>query len=355
MKWFTFLCSSCFHIHRLPTVSELLPCRHFNGRPLTVCMLYRYSSTVPPQSCTDSSISVRFERGLPVLSVPLPSRQEPCRFSLRPLTDNVGVLCEQLQREDRGIDYVAVYAKDGVRIAMSTSIEHLLHFGEFRLRLNDTYYHVNVPIEDNYNLSNDKVRQIDDLRATIASLHASLCIDEYKVGREKRLIQQLEKAESELRPLHEKKLQIERDCDAHAERVMWAGFAAMGIQTGIFARLTWWEYSWDIMEPVTYFATYFTVVATFGYYLYTRQTFEYPSVRERVMTKQFYKRAIKEGFDIAKYNKLVEEVENVRNQLARIRDPLFQHLPVSYLTKLEDNTLMKDLAGPPTNLSSDRT
>ncbi|KIH44018.1 hypothetical protein ANCDUO_25968 [Ancylostoma duodenale] len=81
------------------------------------------------------------------------------------------------------------------------------------------------------------MRQIDDLRATIASLHASLCVDEYKVGREKRLMQQLERAETKLRPLHEKKVQIEKECEAHAERVMWAGFAAMGIQTGeIFFR-----------------------------------------------------------------------------------------------------------------------
>uniref|UniRef100_A0A0R3Q242 Calcium uniporter protein n=1 Tax=Angiostrongylus costaricensis TaxID=334426 RepID=A0A0R3Q242_ANGCS len=338
-------------------------------------LLFQFCHFNSSSQPSNSSITVRFERGLPILNIPLPSRQEPCQFSLRPLTDNVGGFCEQLQHEDRGLDHVALYTKGmiplrnkgnlffwtyGVRIATSTSIEHLLQFGSFRLRLNDKYYDVTISAENlNYDSSSDM---------------------------ERRLIQQLEKAESELRPLHEKKLRIERDCDAHAERVMWAGFAAMGIQTGecadkpvsyfeishilnqkslilfsIFARLTWWEYSWDIMEPVTYFATYSTVIATFGYFLYTRQPFEYPSVRERVMTKQFYKRAVKEGFDIERYNSLVTEVcpsypkllasvstfsgvllidiskvESVRKQLARIRDPLFQHLPVSYLTKLDD-------------------
>uniref|UniRef100_A0A914XB59 Calcium uniporter protein n=1 Tax=Plectus sambesii TaxID=2011161 RepID=A0A914XB59_9BILA len=47
--------------------------------------------------------------------------------------------------------------------------------------------------------------------------------------------------------------------------------AAMGAQMGVYARLTWWEYSWDIMEPVTYFTTYATVIGSFGYYLLTRQ------------------------------------------------------------------------------------
>jgi hypothetical protein len=44
---------------------------------------------------------------------------------------------------------------------------------------------------------------------------------------------------------------------AGAERrtTTWAGLALMGVQFGALARLTWEEYSWDIMEPITYFVT----------------------------------------------------------------------------------------------------
>lgn len=49
------------------------------------------------------------------------------------------------------------------------------------------------------------MRQLDDLKATVASLHAGLCVDEYKLSRERNLLVQLEKAEDELRPLHEVK------------------------------------------------------------------------------------------------------------------------------------------------------
>ena len=45
----------------------------------------------------------------------------------------------------------------------------------------------------------------------------------------------------------------------------------MSLQFGFFARLTWWEYSWDIMEPVTYFATYATSMAMFAYFVITRK------------------------------------------------------------------------------------
>jgi hypothetical protein len=45
----------------------------------------------------------------------------------------------------------------------------------------------------------------------------------------------------------------------------------MATQFGILARLTWWEYSWDIMEPVTYFITYGSAMAMYAYFVMTRQ------------------------------------------------------------------------------------
>ena len=53
--------------------------------------------------------------------------------------------------------------------------------------------------------------------------------------------------------------------------VLWAGLGWMSLQFGFFARLTWWEYSWDIMEPVTYFVGYGTSILIFTYFVLTRQ------------------------------------------------------------------------------------
>lgn len=51
----------------------------------------------------------------------------------------------------------------------------------------------------------------------------------------------------------------------------WIGLGLMSVQFGVLARLTWWEYSWDIMEPVTYFVTYGTAMAAYAYYCLTKQ------------------------------------------------------------------------------------
>ncbi|CAJ0936329.1 unnamed protein product, partial [Mesorhabditis belari] len=285
-------------------------------------------------SASHGHLTISFQHGLPILVVPLPSRTEPCQFSLRPISDTVGSFCEQLKIEDRGIDHVGLYMSDGARIASSTAIEHLLQFQTFRLRINDRHFNVEVAKLELDPIS-DRVRSVDDLRAVVAQLHGVLNVNEYKAERERRLQERLEKAEEELKPLQDQKTLIERECEAHSERVMIAGFAAMGIQTGIFARLTWWDFSWDIMEPITYFATFSTVIASCGYYLYTKQPFEYHQCRDRIFTRQFYKRAMKHNFNIIRYNELITEREEVQRLLGCIRDPLQLHLPVSYLSKYE--------------------
>lgn len=70
-------------------------------------------------------------------------------------------------------------------------------------------------------------------------------------------------------------VQVREELSKKAERrttwVLWGGMAYMATQFGILARLTWWEYSWDIMEPVTYFITYGTAMAMYAYFVLTRQ------------------------------------------------------------------------------------
>lgn len=56
-----------------------------------------------------ADVEVRYRNGLPTLAIPLPSRQERCLFTLRPISNNLGDLIQFLQAEDRGIDRVVAY------------------------------------------------------------------------------------------------------------------------------------------------------------------------------------------------------------------------------------------------------
>ena len=70
-----------------------------------------------------SDVTVVYQNGLPVISVRLPSRRERCQFTLKPISDSVGVFLRQLQEEDRGIDRVAIYSPGKVMLTFNS---HLL-------------------------------------------------------------------------------------------------------------------------------------------------------------------------------------------------------------------------------------
>lgn len=72
------------------------------------------------------AVTIKYVNGLPHITVPLPSRNEKCRFSLKPISHNVGDFLDMLKLEDRGIDRAAIFNKDQVRIASTCSIESLL-------------------------------------------------------------------------------------------------------------------------------------------------------------------------------------------------------------------------------------
>ena len=72
-----------------------------------------------------------------------------------------------------------------------------------------------------------------------------------------------------------------------------SGLGSVGIQFGCFAHLTWFEYSWHIMELVTYFATYGTLILFYCYFLLTRQEYTYPDAQEHIQLFRLHKAAMK--------------------------------------------------------------
>lgn len=69
----------------------------------------------------------------------------------------------------------------------------------------------------------------------------------------------------------QKKMELDARAARKTNAMTWVGLGLMSVQFGILARLTWWEYSWDIMEPVTYFVTYGTAMAAYAYFVLTKQ------------------------------------------------------------------------------------
>eukprot|EP00062_Callorhinchus_milii_P001512 gi/632936710/ref/XP_007895829.1/ PREDICTED: calcium uniporter protein, mitochondrial [Callorhinchus milii] len=284
------------------------------------------SSTVVPSN----DVNVIYQNGLPVVSVSLPSRQERCQFTLKPMSDSVGVFLKQLQAEDKGIDRVAIYSPDGNRIAASTAIDILL-LDDFKLLINDTTYYVQPPKREN--LSHEDAQTMNDIKVLVQQLFTTLRIEEHQLLKEKELNGRLEELKAQIEPFEKIKMDLARKAEKRTTWVLWGGMAYMATQFGILARLTWWEYSWDIMEPVTYFITYGSAMAMYAYFVLTRQEYIYPDARDRQYLHFFHKGAKKTQFDVEKYNQLTDAIVQAELDLKRLRDPLQLQLPIRAIDK----------------------
>lgn len=92
-----------------------------------------------------------------------------------------------------------------------------------------------------------------------------------QLSKELELRGQLEQLKGELAPMEKVKLELDSRSTTQSTVAVWATMGFVSLTFGFFARLTWWEYSWDIMEPVTYFWGYSTAMAALAYFLVTRQ------------------------------------------------------------------------------------
>ncbi|XP_070712075.1 calcium uniporter protein, mitochondrial-like [Pempheris klunzingeri] len=282
-----------------------------------------FYSTLPPSS----DVSLKYKHGRLVLEVPLPSRNEKCLFFLRPMLMSVGDLISDLQREDPGAT-ASVFSKDGERIANSTLIDALLD-KDFELVINDAVYNISSP--EKVCTSSEHAMELEDMKHVVHLLHTALHLPEHHLLKERQLLERLDNLKQELSPLEKMKAQLSHTAEFHSSRITWTGMALLSVQGGALAWLTWWVYSWDVMEPVTYFITYGTSMGVFAYYVLTKQDYIYPDVKDRQFLHYFYKGASKKKFNVDKYNELKEELFQVEEDLRRLRDTTQLQLPLEQI------------------------
>lgn len=277
-----------------------------------------------PSSSASEEVTVRYVRGLPHITVPLPSRNERCQFTLRPVTHSVGDFLEMLKVEDRGVDRATVLNRDGVRIASACLVETLMD-DEFWLHLNDRQYFVKPPKRDR--ITSEELTRLGDVQALVAQLYEALNVSEHQIRKERELNSKLEELNEKLGPLEVKKAELDQKAGRRTSVLTWVGLGMMSVQFGVLARLTWWEYSWDIMEPVTYFVTYGTAMAAYAYFVLTKQEYILPDVKDRQHLIMLHKAAKKAGINLAEYNDIKRKIAEIEHDLRRLRDPLYMHLP----------------------------
>ncbi|TFK31782.1 hypothetical protein BDQ12DRAFT_660071 [Crucibulum laeve] len=142
----------------------------------------------------------------------------------------------------------------------------------------------------------------------------------------------------------EKKLQamegLKNECDreAHrgAKRMAMGGFAMLVVYWGAVARLTFWDYGWEIMEPITYLSGLSTVILGYLWFLYQGREVSYTSVLDRSISARREALYKARGLDIEQWVDLVSERKGLRKEIARIAEDYDQDSKRSSAIEEED-------------------
>ncbi|KAL7264125.1 hypothetical protein ACSBR1_002138 [Camellia fascicularis] len=108
----------------------------------------------------------------------------------------------------------------------------------------------------------------------------------------------------ELKKLQEKKEEIDMLAHKQVRRILWSGLGLAIMQVGLFFRLTFWEFSWDVMEPIAFFTTTTGLVIGYAYFLFTSRDPTYQDLRKRLFLSRRRKLIKRRSFDVERFNEL---------------------------------------------------
>lgn len=115
---------------------------------------------------------------------------------------------------------------------------------------------------------------------------------------------QEESRKLELEKLEKQKAEIDKNARSLVRLELQGGLGFMVIQTAWFMRLTFWDLSWDVMEPICFFVTSIYFIMGYAFFLRTSKepTFE-GFFQNHLRTKQ-RKLMERNNFDLTRYNEL---------------------------------------------------
>ncbi|CAN6344251.1 unnamed protein product [Urochloa humidicola] len=108
----------------------------------------------------------------------------------------------------------------------------------------------------------------------------------------------------EFKQLQERKEEIDKLAHKQVRRILWSGLGFFMCQVGLFFRLTFWEFSWDVMEPIAFFTTASGLLVGYAYFLITSRDPTYQDFMERLFLSRQRKLCCSQKFDMERYLEL---------------------------------------------------
>ncbi|KAL2239609.1 calcium uniporter protein 6, mitochondrial-like [Sesamum indicum] len=141
-------------------------------------------------------------------------------------------------------------------------------------------------------------------------LHPDKVVDLVRRAVPLALLPEDDPCKDELKKLEEKKEEIDMLAHKQVRRILWTGLGFSVVQVGLFFRLTFWEFSWDVMEPIAFFTTTTGIVIGYAYFLFTSRDPSYQDVLKRLFLSRQRKLIKKHNFDMQRFMELQKKCKS---------------------------------------------
>lgn len=122
-----------------------------------------------------------------------------------------------------------------------------------------------------------------------------------------------------LEPMERIKSVIEQEAQRRNTKFNMLFLGLLAGQWGIFFRLCYWELSWDVVEPLGFFANGLTTLLSFAWFLRTRRDFSYEGMSDTVTSAYAHRKLTEQNFNFVEYERLTQEANRLEEALNSIK------------------------------------
>jgi len=328
----------------------------------------------PPSRCYSTNVlRIEGDNNNYKLVVPLPSKG-PRIFTLH--IGKIKSFIDHMKIDDSSVKEIVILDSNDLRLAKSTDVSHLLE-QDWKLRINDHTYFVkassHLGVNEQQNIekfkewfmsvsenqqridhiiylqkcqdfgiseqqANDILKELKkmmlvfhfnsniELESKIylnptqlsQAIERALLLETVKLPLSER-IDHLQKLKDQLVPLEDLYRSLQVRSEKSVKIIAWSVFVGLCAQWILFARLTWWEYSWDVIEPVTYFTTVVeTILAGYLYFLFKKDEYTNTDMKNILARWRFNKLSKKHNFDVKDYENLKKQIALLESEVKAI-------------------------------------
>lgn len=234
-----------------------------------------------------------------------------------PATDGSARLTESHPKFQQVMSYFEVKAAEDPHLRIETYLEYCEDIGLDEEKARDilkTASQIGRVLYLDRNLEVDKIIFLRPGKIT-SNLDSMLDLPSLNQTQQEK-IALLEKLRAELKPMQELSDICNERADTLSHRIATAGFVGLCTQFFLFARLTWWESDWDVMEPITWFTTVTeTVLLGMFWFLWKGSEYAHMDLRHSLLSWQLKKQHRKRGFNPVAFKQLQAKISDLETEI----------------------------------------